>query len=239
MSKVICPRCATQFEITPLEEVLNPTVSITRNQIGRSSWQDIAELVRGGYSYRLFDIGDTVSFKLKDGTDFAMDVAGFNIYGDNTVVLVAHDCLPNEHFMNRQNTYGDSGGWKNCDMRKCLNQDLLSLFPDDLVEVIKPRQIIQKIDGTEYDSIDKLWLPSQTEMFKNSACDIDVGDKHLPLFSGERSRVKERNGETWYWWLRTPCAGYGNYVRLVPPTGTLSNYTAYNSYGVAPACVIG
>ena len=78
--RVCCPNCNTAFEYQLLEEVLKPTVSITRVTQDRSSWQDIIELVRAGCSYRLFNVGDVISFKLKDDTNFEMEIAAIDIY---------------------------------------------------------------------------------------------------------------------------------------------------------------
>lgn len=40
----------------------------------------------------------------------------------------------------------------------------------------------------------------------------------------------------WYWWLRTPFAGYSYYARLVYPDGSLNNHSAYYGHGgVRPA----
>lgn len=167
-----------------------------------------------------------------------MDVAAMDIYGNNNVVLVATECLPDMHSMNPRSSYGDSGGWSNCEMRKYLNSNILDLFPDDFKEIIIPRTITQKIDGKRYESTDKLWLPSQTEVFQNNKDDADVGDIHFPVFNNEKARVKLVGNET-QWWLRTPTCYYGSGVRVVNPTGYLSNIIANNSLGVSPACVIG
>lgn len=239
MNRIRCPHCNTVFDNNPLEEVLNPTISIKKKQCERSSWSEVADVIHSGGAYTLFDIGDTIGFKLKDGTDFSMDVAAMDIYGSNTVVLVASNCLPNTHSMNPRSSYGDSGGWSNCEMREYLNSDILDLFPDDFREIIIPRTITQKIDGKKYESIDRLWLPSQTEVFQNNKDDADVGDIHFPIFDNERVRVKLVGNETQWWWLRTPYYYYGGYVRLVYPTGCLSYSGANDSHGVAPACVIG
>lgn len=237
--RICCPHCNTMFDDNPLEEVLTPTISIKKKQCERSLWTEVAEAIRSGRSYTLFDIGDTINFKLKDGTDFSMDVAAMDIYGNNNVVLVATECLPNMHSMNPRSSYGDSGGWSNCEMRKYLNSNILDLFPDDFKEIIIPRTITQKIDGKRYESTDKLWLPSQTEVFQNNKDDADVGDIHFPIFNNEKARVKLVGNETQWWWLRTPGCGSGSGVRDVFPTGGLGSGGAGGSSGVAPACVIG
>lgn len=142
--RVCCPNCNTIFEQDLLEEVLEPTVSITKQSKDRSSWHDMIELIRNGSSYRLFNIGDVISFKLKDDTEFDMEVAGIDIYAPNTIVLVAKNCLPDDRQMNRRNIYGNAGGWSRCQMREYLNNDFYTLLPDDFKSMIIPRTIIQK-----------------------------------------------------------------------------------------------
>lgn len=239
--RVCCPNCNTAFEHQLLEEVLEPTVSITRVTQDRSSWQDIIELVRAGCSYRLFNVGDVISFKLKDDTNFEMEVAGVDIYAPNTVVLVAKNCLQEDLPMNERAVYSEHGGWSKCKMRSYLNDKFYKLLPDDFASVIIPRTIVQQIGNEKYTSEDKIWLPSQTEMFADTPNDMDVGDKHFPLYSTYKSRTKIRvngNGTLWYW-LRTPFSTCGCGVRSVYPAGTLSSVGASGSYGVAPACIIG
>ena len=196
--RILCPNCNTAIDINdePMEELLNPTVTITQKHLERSSWSDIAEIVSSGYAYRLFDIGDSISFKLVDGTDVAFEVAALNPYGKNAVVLVMKNCLPDDHCMNKQNTYGNNGGWKNCEMRRYLNEDVFNLLPEELRSVISARTITQVIDGKEYVSEDRLWLPSQTEMFEQYSEESDVGDVHFPLYKDEKSRVKLKGNQT-------------------------------------------
>ena len=49
---------------------------------------------------------------------------------------------------------------------------------------------------------------------------------------------KNSAGNATYWWMRSPYAGDGSYVRRVYPDGTVVNYYAIHSLGVAPACVV-
>lgn len=239
--RVHCPNCNTAIDVNdePMEELVNPTVTIMQKRLERSSWADIAEMVRAGYAYRLLEIGDTISFKMKNDTDATFEVAAINPYGKNAVVLVMQNCLPDQQCMDEEYTYADSGGWKNCKMRKYLNEEIFPLLPDELQSVITTRKIVQKIDGEEYVSEDKLWLPSQTEMFGDCPSNMDVDDVHFPLYKDERSRVKQIGNSTAWYWLRAPCADSSSCVRLVYYSGDLGYYNASGSSGVAPACVIG
>lgn len=63
-------------------------------------------------------------------------------------------------------------------------------------------------------------------------------DLSSPGTGSDSNRIKYRSGSATYWWLRTPTCGGGGSVRFVHPPGDLGGYYAYNSIGVAPACVI-
>ena len=54
----------------------------------------------------------------------------------------------------------------------------------------------------------------------------------------DTNRIKYRNGAAQYWWLRSPYATNASNMRIVNITGYVSNYYAYGSNGVVPACCI-
>lgn len=54
-------------------------------------------------------------------------------------------------------------------------------------------------------------------------------------FKRERDRVKEHVGDgTWFWWLRSPFAGYSYFFVIVIADGTVYYYNAFFSLGFAP-----
>ena len=79
--------------------------------------------------------------------------------------------------------------------------------------------------------MDKLWVPSQTEMFGGEN-EVDQGDVHFPLFATPKSRVKNRNGEWEWYWTRTPRASSSTGFCYVNGGGYSVN-NAFNSLGVA------
>ena len=108
-------------------------------------------------------------------------------------------------------------------------------------------------DGGGYEDITrKVYLLSNTEVGLSNENDIAEGSK-WDLFSNDDSRKAYPTAEAvsaseytdsslnasspWYWWLRTPYAGYSNYARGVRPGGTLSSdsTTFDGSRGVRPA----
>ena len=106
--------------------------------------------------------------------------------------------------------------------------------------------------GTGYETtVDKYFLPSRPEVFGGSDNTSDKGDawqyysanSDVPGGSSnpnnDSNRIKvNMSGTPYYWWLRSPNVGNGSSVRSVIPAGYISGYYAYNSNGVAPACVI-
>lgn len=102
---------------------------------------------------------------------------------------------------------------------------------------------------------DKIFLLSNTEVGLANENNIAEGSKYM-LFSDNNSRIAKPTAEAvskstysnssfnvnsaWYWWLRSPIAGYSTYARIVYTDGSLSySISAYNgANGVRPACAI-
>ena len=94
---------------------------------------------------------------------------------------------------------------------------------------------------------DKFFLLSRREVFAgNEVSNVTEGEPY-PFYSdysdytsanvgADKNRIKYRGGSPQWWWLRTPDAGNGCYVRSVRTGGNLSSNIASNSGGVAPAC---
>ena len=107
-------------------------------------------------------------------------------------------------------------------------------------------------DGGGYEDITrKVYLLSNTEVGLSNENGVAEGSK-WDLFSDNNSRIAYPTAEAvsrseyisgglkasspWYWWLRTPLAGYSNNARSVNTDGTLHSYSAhYGFVGVRPA----
>lgn len=98
---------------------------------------------------------------------------------------------------------------------------------------------------------DKVFLLSNTEVGLANENSIAEGSV-FPGFTSDAARVAYPTAEAvvnssytnaslnansgWYWWLRTPNAGYSYSSRSVYSSGSLNNYSAYYGYyGVRPA----
>ena len=124
-------------------------------------------------------------------------------------------------------------------------------FLDVIGEVTKTtQQSVSDGYGLET-STERFFLLSRPEIYAGTERSADGADGTVYAYYGagysdltapgteaDSNRIKYRRGSATNWRLRTPFSTNGSNVRLVHPTGTLSSSYAYNSLGVAPACVI-
>lgn len=100
------------------------------------------------------------------------------------------------------------------------------------------------------DTVDKIFLASRKEVFMPGESSSDNTEpfawysensvSSTPHTNADDIRIKIRqdNGQPYYWWLQSPTVGGAVGVRSVNPTGAYGDGSAYISYGVAPAFVI-
>lgn len=135
----------------------------------------------------------------------------------------------------------NEGGWASSAMRSWLNTRVLNAIPDQW------RLILQKVDvkstagnmsTTEFvTSEDYLWLPSCKEVNFNVSTAGYSGESNATfnLFPDNASRIKYmENGEgaAYYWWLRSPDAGYATNFNIVGSDGGGNSGSASGTNGV-------
>lgn len=239
--QIHCPKCSHDFDVDIYigEEARNHNAKLTRRAVQHINFEEIASEIERGNANAVLSIGDTVSFQLKNGKNVSVSVAAMNHYSEDSVIF-AFDDLYWKHKMNSRDT--NRGGWAKSEMADYVENEILPQLPDELIRIITPRRIMQKIGGTEYERISKLWLPSRTEMFgeHESYKECDFGDKQFPLFTTEKSRVKAlEDGTTDWYFLRSPYVGSSTYFWYVHNYGSGGNYTASYVIGVCPCFIIG
>ncbi len=193
-----------------------------------SSWSEIKNAIRSGNADWLHS-GDMIPVILKNNKELLLDVAR-DATGE--IFFVFHDLCAVKHCMNENGSA--KGGWATTDMRKYIHEEILPLFPDELQAVIAPTKIVQIINGERIECEDKLFCLSYTQVFGKDWSwmnEREPEDHPLDIFRTERSRVKERDGVTAWWWLRS---ANGNYrFNYVDSDGSISGTSAYASGGVA------
>lgn len=213
-------------------------ITITSFVNYRETWASLAREIVSGNGGDILSVGDKISFALKDGRQAAIVAVAMNPYVENSVAFSFEDCI-GECEMN--DTATNRGGWQKCKMRKHMRENILPLLPDELVEVIAPRTITQIIDDVRYESTDKLWALSQTEVFGPSQYyeRIDFEDVQFPYFSNARRRIKLLDTAAAFWWLRSAHDSTAYYFRGVTSNGTGTINSASHALGVSPAFIIG
>lgn len=195
------------------------------------TWADLKIAVSNGTIRELVNSGDMIPVTLKNGEAVEL-VATYDQTGK--LFFVFNNCINEPMPMNE--SYTNKGGWAASLMRRTLNSDILALLPDEIQVVIAPTRIMQMQNGKEIVSEDKLFLLSKTQVFGTGDWSrYEPEDSPLDIFTGERSRVKERAdyGTEW-WWLRSPVASSTYNFYSVYNSGTSNGSNAHHSIGVAP-----
>ena len=208
-------------------------MNIRKTITSEIEWNTIKKAQADGKLQELLQVGDELDITLKTGEALTAQAAGTT---ENGLRFVLKDCMKDMRSMNKHMT--SKGGWRDCEMRLCLNETIFHILPDELQEIIVPRRIVQTVDGETLESEDKLWLPSFTEMFgKENTKDwapADTDETQLELFSTERSRVKEVPGNgTWWYWLRSPYGSNSTLFCIVYSNGNAYYIGASAASGVA------
>jgi hypothetical protein len=209
-------------------------VTITKKTQQQVTWELLKTLADECRIEELLAVGDELQVELKTGEAVAFQLADLCMGTGGRPCFILKECLKDEKPMNKTNT--NKGGWKKSFMREWLNETIFHQLPDELQAIVMPRVIKQKLGSKTVETVDKLWLPSHTEMFGADAewAPADTEDAQLALFRTERSRVKECAGRgTWWYWLRSPHGSTSTDFCYVSSNGSAHNHTASTSRGVA------
>lgn len=128
-----------------------------------------------------------------------------------------------------------------------MDEDFLAVIG----EVTKKTALNTVSDGGgSATTTEKVFLLSRSEVYGGDEVTGGEGAAY-PYFSdhsdlgsagmgNDANRIKYRNGDAQYWWLRSPLAGTAAGMRVVYTTGYLAStsYFAHSFFGIVPACCI-
>lgn len=177
-----------------------------------------------------FEVGDIIKFKLNDGEKVqAMAVK----QTDKGMLFVLMDCLAKEYpmFNSMEDMTEDYFIYKNSDLRKALNGEIISRFPEE----IRSRMVT-------LDNGDMLRIPTEREIFGENIYGQEEPDtvKRWKPMKKKRNRIAFQGKEgAWEWyWLMNRHKEYASYFAFV----YLYGYANYNgaSYpnGVRPVFLL-
>ena len=199
-------------------------MEITRKRTEDASWAQVKKLVAAGG----FKVGDEISDNLSSGQKMVYVVADIT---EEEVKFVSKDLLPERVVWNESGR--NTGGFKESDLCRYLNEDIWAILPEELKEVIGERECLQIVEGKEERFKLKLWLPSEFEVFGEGwASEVEEGQQ-FELFKDPRNRVKfDQDGERALWWLLSVCAGYSTNACNVNNNGNANNNSCTNAFRV-------
>lgn len=208
-----------------------------------NEWADIIEAchanevpdewVADGTCYKDMDIG---------GTSYRIDIIGKNHddlsdgTGKAPLTFQMHDCYATTYPMNPTNT--NVGGWRDCQMRTKTMPELKALMPAEVQAGIRPVNKLTSA-GNQSSSIvttsDELFLPSEVEVFGSTFSSLSGEGTQYAYYQAGNSKVKNRNGNAFYWWERSPYSSNSTHFCFVYSSGDASAIYANISRGV-PFC---
>ena len=230
------------------------------------SWPTITRAVKAGNT-DAYHVGDTKTVILGNGlgthtlriankstptecqeTDFSKTACGF--------VLEFADIITTNN-MNSVKT--NVGGWSASFMRSYVNTDIYNALSEVIRSAIINTTVIsghgETSGETNFTSIDKLYLLSTHEVWKDVDGDTSIGiDKYdtayyntrqLDYYAGSNvttsnysSAIKQYNNTNSWWWLRSS-SGSVDYFYNVSGFGSWATTSASFMHGVSPAFRIG
>ena len=180
-----------------------------------------------------FELGDVISFKLKDGEKVQAKAVQKT---DEGMLFLTVDCLKDECQMFK-NPHGMEINYFNSDLRHALNGEILDRFPDE----IRSRMVGMRIGNT--DTFDLLRIPTEKEIFGENSQGKDEADtvKQFKGMENRRNRIACQGSKKckyeWYW-LQNQAAYTDSYFANVDYTGSANCDSASCSFGVRPVFLL-
>ena len=184
-----------------------------------------------------FELGDVISFKLKDGEKVQAKAVKKT---DEGMLFITVDCLKDEYqmFKNTDGMKSMEINYFSSDLRHALNGEILDRFPEE----IRSRMVGMKIGNS--DSVDLLRIPTEREIFGENYYGTEECSE-IKRFKGMKKRRKRMafqivDGEErfeWYW-LQNRVEGTSFDFARVNGEGIVHCGSASHSNGVRPVFLL-
>ena len=171
-----------------------------------------------------FKVGDIISFTLNDGEKVRARAVKKE---DGGVLFCCIDCLATEYSMNVNGS--NEGRYKESDLRKALNVEILSRFPAGIRALMQPM---------EYG--DLLRIPTEREIFGVNKYGEKDDTEQWPCMKKRRNRIafQGNNGDWEWYWLQNKRRDSASYFCRVGGGGNASADRASASAGVRPVFLL-
>lgn len=214
------------------------------------SFAEIARIIREGKLGQLH-IGDTISTRHTLRDRLLWRIIGINADAaldgtpETVTVMLCNPPIWCSFDGGRKGFPYGCNEWEPSDVRARLQGDVLDDFDaEDRAVIVPVRKATYSPQNERIrHTSDKLFLLSASEI--GIAVDDDaIHDEGKPYAyfedgDDEKRRLTDADGDSCYWWLRSPYPSNAYSVRIVDPSGALHNIIATDGGGLAAACVIG
>lgn len=203
-------------------------MNLTTRRTEGTTWKDIAALVAAGS----LKVGDQIEDELLTGEKMVYEVAHIT---EDRMDFISRDTMAERFAWNENGR--NTGGFKESDLCKALNEKVWEQLPEELKAVICERECIQVVDGKEEKFMLKLWIPSEYEVFADGWLSDAKEGEQLEIFKDPRNRVKMggHGGSRADWWLLSVSGGDSTYACFVGDNGYAVNFNCANDFRV-PLC---
>ena len=216
---------------TATEDGSGSPFALVRRSRSAASLAEIKAAITSGHGPGVIRPFDELEFKLDTGEAVTAVCGGY--ISPTRARFVFKDALGDAP-VNDDAT--NAGGYYKSKGRRHVLEEIYPHLPPELREVIEPRPLVETIDGERVEYADPLWIPSGTDVFGplEGWYTEEPDSVQLEIFKTERGRVKERGGETVYWWLRSPRRSSSTSFVYVLTGGTVSGSVAGYSLAFTP-----
>lgn len=203
-------------------------MNLTTRRTEGATWKDIAAMVAAGS----LKVGDQIEDELLTGEKMVYEVAHIT---EDRMDFISRDTMAERFAWNENGR--NTGGFKESDLCKALNEKVWEQLPEELKAVICERECIQVVDGKEEKFMLKLWLPSEYEVFADGWLSDAKEGEQLEIFKDLRNRVKMggHGGSRAVWWLLSVSGGNSTYACGVSDYGSAGDNICANGFRV-PLC---
>lgn len=237
------------LESEALQEALQAALQKIQADQARplGSFAEVAAHMEGAYGQNRYQVGDIIQMNHDDFGLIKWRVIGVDVdraAGHRHTLTVAMEHAETYHWFSepsKEHPFG-SNNYPGSAIRFYLNNEFFRGIPEEDAETLLTTCRPCTDHGEASSTCDLVWLLSASEVgFEGDG--IPHEGAPYPWYtqgdSAEQRRAVDMDGDEAAYWLRTPDAGNGHYVRNVDTDGSLSYINAYSSSGVLAACVIG
>ena len=214
------------------------------------NWKAVKANIANGTYKDKYPIGILQRVTLATGEEIDVELVGYDHdsteSGATTALTFIAKKLPSTTYRMADANVGTIGGWKDCDMRRFLNDEFIELLPSDLRSVITPVVKYASTGAGAANSansvipvIDTLWLPSITEvcahyytsdnkLYSAEGKPYDLYAPYTmdtPAAQAIRKKVTVNSVSQVKYWLRTPVYMNGSIYYAINIDGAANAFT--------------